>query len=235
MTGTSVAKEPNSFMATEREYGDFVFDYEFKVDDKLNSGVQFRSHSRPEYQKGRVHGYQCEIDPSARAWSAGIYDEGRRGWLNDLTQNKAAGAAFKHNDWNAVRIEAVGDGIRTWLNGVPAADLRDAMDQTGFIALQVHGVGSDANKIGTQVQWRNLSIEDRGRHEWKPIFDGKTLDGWKPMPGGHWEVRDGAIRGTSPSSEARHGMLIHAVSARRLHRALQVQGDQGEQRVLLPL
>ena len=108
-----------------------------------------------------------------------------------------------------MRIEAVGDGIRTWLNGVPAADLRDAMDQTGFIALQVHGVGNDAGKIGTQVQWRNLVIRDLGRHEWKPIFDGKTLEGWKPMPGGQWEVRDGAIHGTSPASEARHGMLIH--------------------------
>jgi hypothetical protein len=208
VTGTSVPKTPNSFMASEKEYGDFELEYEFKVDEQLNSGVQIRSHSSADYQKGRVHGYQVEIDPSARAWSAGIYDEGRRGWLNDLKNNPKAGAAFKHNDWNKVRVEAMGDSIKTWLNGVPAADLRDAMDQTGFIALQVHGVGSDEKKVGTQVQWRNLRIKDLGRHIWRPIFDGRSLDGWKPTPGGRWEVTNGEIHGTNPPDDARHGILL---------------------------
>lgn len=42
----------------------------------------------------------------------------------------------------------------------------------------------------------------------KPLFDGKTLNGWTPTPGGKWEVRDGAIVGTSPKSERRHGILL---------------------------
>ncbi|MGI8601912.1 MAG: 3-keto-disaccharide hydrolase [Verrucomicrobiales bacterium] len=208
VTGTSVLKEPNSFMATEKEYGDFVLEYEFKVDDQLNSGVQIRSHSRPDNHNGRVHGYQIEIDPSARAWSGGLYDEGRRGWLDDLKDNPKAGAAFKHGDWNKVRVEAIGDSIKTWINDVAAADLRDAMDQTGFIALQVHGVGSDAKKVGTQVQWRNLRIKDLGRHDWQPLFDGKTLTGWKATPGGEWKVENGVIHGTSPAGDPRHGILL---------------------------
>ena len=44
--------------------------------------------------------------------------------------------------------------------------------------------------------------------EFKPIFDGKTLKGWTPAPGGKWEVKDGAIVGTSPKSERRHGILL---------------------------
>ncbi len=208
ITGTSVAKEPNSFMASEKDYGDFELEYEFKVDPKLNSGVQIRSHSKADYQKGRVHGYQVEIDPSARAWSAGIYEEARRGWLNDLKANKTAGAAFKQNEWNKVRVVAVGDSLRTWINDVPAADLRDAGEQTGFFAFQVHGVGNDADKVGTQVQWRNIRLKDLGRHEWKPIFDGNSLAGWKPTPGGSWEVKDGAIHGTNPATDARHGLLL---------------------------
>ncbi|MBT6450779.1 MAG: DUF1080 domain-containing protein [Verrucomicrobiales bacterium] len=44
--------------------------------------------------------------------------------------------------------------------------------------------------------------------EFKPIFDGKTLRGWTPAPGGKWEVKDGAIVGTSPKSERRHGILL---------------------------
>jgi len=208
ITGTSVAAEPNSFLATEKEYADFQLAYEFKVDPKLNSGVQFRSHSRPDFKKGQVHGYQAEIDPSPRAWTAGIYEEGRRGWLQNLTANDAARAAFKQGEWNAVRIRAVGDSIRTWLNDVPAADLRDAGEIAGFIAFQVHGVGKDADKIGTRVHWRNIQLQDLGRHAWKPIFDGATLDGWTATPGGQWEVKDGAIRGTSPASDPRHGLLL---------------------------
>ena len=208
LTGTSVAAEPNSFLATTKEYGDFQLTYEFKVDPRLNSGVQIRSHSRTDFKNGQVHGYQAEIDPSDRAWTAGIYEEGRRGWLQNLTANEAARKAFKQGDWNTVRIRAVGDSIRTWLNGVPAADLRDAGETAGFIAFQVHGVGQEADKVGTQVQWRQIALQDLGRHEWKPLFDGSSLNGWTATPGGQWEVKDGAIRGTSPASDPRHGLLL---------------------------
>ena len=133
--GIAVPNTPNSFLRTEKEYGDFILEVEFKVDSTLNSGVQIRSHSLPDYRNGQVHGYQVEIDPSDRGWSGGIYDEGRRGWLNPLSGNDKARYAFKQNDWNHYRIEAIGDRIRTWINGVPAADLVDSMTQKGFIAL----------------------------------------------------------------------------------------------------
>lgn len=211
ITGTSVPNTPNSFLTTEKYYSDFILEYEFKVDEELNSGVQIRSNSIPEYRKGQVHGYQVEIDPDTkrnRMWTAGIYEEGRRGWLNDLAKNDAARAAFKPGEWNKIRVKAIGDRIQTWLNGVPAADLIDSMTQTGFIGLQVHGIGRDESKIGKQVSWRNIRIADLGKHEWQPLFNGKTLDGWKPLPGGKWEVVDGMIRGTSNKEGKRHGILL---------------------------
>ena len=107
LVGKSVSGQPNSFMATEQEYGDFILEFEVKCDPSLNSGVQFRSESLPDYQNGRVHGYQCEIDPSDRAWSGGIYDEARRGWLVTLTDNDAGRAAYKRDDWNKYRIAAI--------------------------------------------------------------------------------------------------------------------------------
>jgi hypothetical protein len=211
IVGTSVPSTGNSFLTTEKYYSDFLLEYEFKVDEDLNSGVQIRSNSFPDYRKGQVHGYQVEIDPDTkrnRMWTAGIYDEGRRGWLNDLKDNDTAREAFKPGQWNKIKVEAIGDRIRTWLNDVPAADLVDSMTQTGFIGLQVHGIGKDEEKIGKQVRWQNIRIVDLGKHAWKPLFDGKSLAGWTPTPGGKWEVVDGVIKGTSPASERRHGILL---------------------------
>jgi hypothetical protein len=63
----------------------------------MNSGIQVRSESTKDYRNGRVHGYQIEIDPSDRAWSGDVYDEGRRGWLYPLVYNPSAQCAFKTN------------------------------------------------------------------------------------------------------------------------------------------
>ncbi|MEX2579855.1 MAG: family 16 glycoside hydrolase [Verrucomicrobiales bacterium] len=160
IVGETVPKTPNSFLCTEKDYGDFILEVEFKVDPTLNCGVQIRSLSKPDYKDGRVHGYQVEIDPSDRGWSGGIYDEGRNGWLDDLSDNPEASYAFKQNDWNRYRVEAVGDRVRTWINGVPAADLTDDTTAKGFVALQVHGIGNREEKL--QVRYRNIRIQDLG-------------------------------------------------------------------------
>ncbi len=168
--GNSVPNTGNSFLCTKRDYTNFVLEVEFKVQSGLNSGVQIRSHvfDKPTEVKdkektikiaaGRVHGYQVEIDPSARAWSGGIYDEGRRGWLNNLKENEPARKAFKAGEWNKYRIEAKGDSLKTWINGVAAADLKDSLSPAGFIALQVHGVGKKADEM--EVRFRNIRIKE---------------------------------------------------------------------------
>ncbi|MBI5387788.1 MAG: DUF1080 domain-containing protein [Verrucomicrobia bacterium] len=180
IVGTSVPNTGNSFLCTEKDYANFILEIEFKVDSKLNSGIQIRSqcfdqptpctdaNGQPvKDAKGtplkvpadRVHGYQVEIDPSPRAYSGGIYDEGRRGWLFDLKGKPEAQKAFKKDAWNKYRIECKGDSIRTWVNGVPAADLKDAVTPKGLIALQVHGIGKDETKIGTKICWRSVRIQ----------------------------------------------------------------------------
>jgi hypothetical protein len=156
IVGATTTGSPNSFLCTEKEYGDFILELDVMVDPELNSGIQIRSHSLEELNNGRVHGYQVEIDPSDRAWSGGIYDEGRRGWLDDLEDNEPARKAFKRYDWNHYKIEAIGPRIRTWINGVPAADLVDSMDATGFIGLQVHSHA----KEGLEVKWKNIKLQD---------------------------------------------------------------------------
>lgn len=203
--GTTVLNSPNSFLCTKEKYSDFILEFDTWFDPKMNSGVQFRSESSPDYQNGRVHGYQVELDPSSRAWSGGIYDEGRRGWLYTLDNNSAGQKALKVGDWNHYRVEAIGNSIRTWVNGIPCADLLDAMTPSGFIALQVHSIGKDEAKAGLQVKWKNIRIitenldkyktpyapvipqvnfldnvlTEREKQEgWKLLFDGKSSAGW---------------------------------------------------------
>lgn len=195
----TVGPGSNTFLRTEKEYGDFILKLEVKLDVPGNSGIQFRSHQKEG--DGRVYGYQAEIDPSARAWSGGIYDEARRGWLATLAGNDAARQAFKVDDWNTYEIRAVGPSIKTWVNGVPCADLLDVADLSGFIALQVH-----AGKQGV-IRWRNIRLKDLGQSEWKPLV-GDDLTGWEKIGGGQWSYEQGVIRGTSSKEESRHGHLI---------------------------
>lgn len=156
IVGVSVHDSPNTFLATKEHYEDFILEVDYKVHSSMNSGIQIRSNSIASYRDGRVHGYQVEIDPSDRGWTGGIYDESRRGWLFEV-HDSTAQDAFKPEKWNTFRIEAIGDTIKTWNNGVPVAHLVDDMTPEGFIALQVHGIDKDA-QAGTKVYWRNIRI-----------------------------------------------------------------------------
>lgn len=237
MVGTTVAGTPNSFMCTEQSYGDFILELDFMVDSNFNSGIQFRSLSYPEYQKGRVHGYQVEIDPSPRAWTAGIYDEARLGWLYPLNAdgNEPARMAFRQNVWNHLRLEAIGPSMKTFLNGIPVANLLDETSPEGFIAFQVHSI-YDSSMIGKQVRWKNIRIatenlekfstpsnapeksylinrlsENELKNGYKLLFDGSTVNGWRrayddKFPEKGWEVKDGILTVLkSDGAESRNG------------------------------
>jgi len=202
IVGTSVPGSPNTFLCTRRHYGDFILEFEVKVDQGLNSGVQIRSHAVPGYYGGSVYGCQVEI-ASVPGTGGGIYDERRRGWLDKPGPESEARGAFKAGGWNKYRVEASGAWIRTWVNDVPVAEMADCMDLVGFIGLQVHSAGEIKS-----VRWRNVRIKDLGRHVWKPVFNGKDLNGWHTLGGGRWRVSDGVIAGTGKKTEKRHGLLV---------------------------
>src|SRR5437762_8689843 len=226
IVGTTVAASSNSFLITEKEFGDFVLELESKIDDTTsNSGIQLRSHVDPtgNNRSGKVFGYQYELDPSARKWTAGIYDEGRRDWLYPLSLNHAAQNAFRLGEYNKIKVECFGNTIRTWINGQPAAMLVDTVDKKGFIGLQVHAVNKpeDAGKkvyfknirlmpitkpsadFSTSVYVMNTIPNNLTAYEkksgWKLLFDGKDSKGWRGaykdhFPDTGWEVKNGLLR-----------------------------------------
>ena len=182
IVGESIAGTANSFLCTQRAFGDFELELDFRVDPALNSGVQIRSEVFPDARRieiegttielppDRVHGYQVEIDMDPardRWWSGGIYDESRRGWLDPAgEQDGPRGAAFtaqgrrlaRGGEWSTLRIVARGAEIATWLDGEPRAHLSDSMTPSGLIALQVHGVGDDRSKAGLKVRFRDIRV-----------------------------------------------------------------------------
>ncbi len=204
LVGTTFPGNTKTFLATQKEYGNFILELDFKADEGLNSGVQFRSRTSADYRKGIVSGYQVEIDPvqkelyakyppnltqageliaagkQPRNWTGGIYDEKRREWIGDLSKNEAARKAFKPGQWNHIRLEATGDVMRTWINNVPAATVVDFVTPNGFIGLQVH---ETTEEKPMKIRFKNIRIQDLGLNAeqadtYDPfISDYKTGDG----------------------------------------------------------
>ncbi len=222
IVGTTAVNSPNSFLCTNEKFSDFVLEMDLWVEKDMNSGIQFRSESNPEFENGRVFGYQCEIDPSERAWSGGIYDEARRGWLYPLDLNPGAKTAFKNGEWNHYKIECIGNSIKTWVNGIACAQIFDDVTKKGFIALQVHSIGNDASKAGEKIHWKNIRIKTKNlkplpydgiyvenlllnnlsepekEQGFELLFDGKSTANFRSANGNSfpekgWEVKDGIL------------------------------------------
>jgi hypothetical protein len=227
IVGTTRTGTPNSFLATDKSYGDFVLEFEARQSvGPTNSGVQFRSHSKPEVMQGRVHGPQMDLDPSERQWTGGLYDEAMRGWWYPSTLNPQPGL-YKFDEWNQVRIEAIGPSMRTWINGVLTAYVIDDSYKDGFIALQVHSIDKPED-AGRQIQWRNLRIKEAAtpspaespifvrntrpndlseverQQGWRLLWDGKSAEGWRSATGGKfpgqgWRMDNGELIVTGKS------------------------------------
>jgi hypothetical protein len=222
IVGQSVPGEKNSFLVTEKTYGDFILEFDVRQDvAPTNSGVQFRSLSTPDFENGRVHGYQADIDPSERQWSGGIYEEAQRGWFYTGEMNPPGKALYKFGEWNHYRIEAIGPRLRVWINNGAASDVIDDATKEGFFGLQIHEI-KGPEEAGRTTTWKNLLLQTRNlaprppmgifirnnlpnnldpeekAQGWRLLWDGKSTKGWRSatgdaFPAKGWVTTSGAL------------------------------------------
>lgn len=217
IVGKCVPNTPgNTFLCTEKKFGNFVLKLQYQFLEAGNSGIQFRSAARPEGNGERVYGYQYEMRPAGDA-TGRIYDEGRRGhkfgiiWLDAHTPQDrldVAQAGCHEGDWNDVEIQCIGPSIKTWLNGRLVVDMFDSFSMKGFFGLQIHSGQSGS------VAWRNIRVRDLGESKWEPFFV-KGDDGTYQLANARFVLpeewsftSDGVLHGVHAKSQGRDGLVI---------------------------
>ncbi len=159
-------RKPNTtehtFVTTKKKYSDFILEIDFKMDAPgFSTGVLLRcADANSDTAKVRLYGYQVKIDNTARNWTGGIFDDFGPNWkwMYDLSNNEPARQAFKKNDWNTFRIEALGNNIKVWLNGVASTNLINDKYTNGYIALKIHALPKSAKVEGSLMHFKNIRI-----------------------------------------------------------------------------
>ena len=154
----------HAYLTTEEFFGDFILELDLKIIGDLNTGVLLRGVSDPNFEDGKLHGYQMEIDQSPRQWTGGIYEEMGRGWLYSLEGKETARKAYKPSEWNHYRIEAIGQHFRIWVNGTPTLHMIDGKTAQGVIGFQIHKLSQQGG--GGVIYMRNINIisDKAGNH-----------------------------------------------------------------------
>lgn len=141
--------EEYGYLATNESFKDFELNLDFKQEADGNSGVFIRS----SLDGTKISGWQVEVAPPGND-TGGIYESYGRGWLEKIPEEKED--ILKPEDWNHLRIRAVGNRVTTWLNGQQMVDMTDEKigAAEGSIALQIHSGG------GIKVRWKNINLHE---------------------------------------------------------------------------
>lgn len=154
--GSLAEKVPhNEFLATKKSYANFELRLRFKLigtEGFVNGGVQFRSQRIPNHFE--MIGYQADMGDG---YYGSLYDESRRKKTLAAPDKELIEKTLKKDDWNDYRIRCEGRHIQLWINGVQTVDYTEpdeTIEQTGLIAVQVHGNGK------TEAYYKDIVIEE---------------------------------------------------------------------------
>ena len=148
LIGESDAKLTENYLWTEKEYGDFVLEFDVRWIGEIDSGVELR---KPSMQ------LQLGVSRSLKRDMSGSFYVGRAAGYPEAGQAKEA-AKLMHPDgqWKSFRLEAVGPNFTVWINGQKAAHYTDEkFPGAAPLGLQIHG------GLKMKVEYRNLRAAAR--------------------------------------------------------------------------
>lgn len=160
IVGETTAENPtegNTFLIWRAgDVDDFELEFEYRISDKGNSGVQYRSRDFGDFVVG---GYQADFEGGPR-YSGILYEEKGRGILcqrgervviaadgqkapgEPIAESAKLQEAIRQGEWNTYRIVAKGPKLQHVINGQLMSETVDEQDgkrsEQGVLALQVH-------------------------------------------------------------------------------------------------
>jgi putative membrane-bound dehydrogenase-like protein len=145
IVGKTAGLKRNEFLKSQMTVDDFRLTVKVKlVPNKENSGIQFHSEPLPD---GEMRGPQADV---GLGWWGKLYEENGRGLIWD----RPGDPHVKVDDWNDYEVVAVGNRVRTWLNGKRCVDLEDdKVARRGIFGLQLHAGGP------MEVRFKDMKLE----------------------------------------------------------------------------
>lgn len=120
----------------------------FRISDKGNSGLYFRANPPADKSDGFPRGYEAQIDNHSDAFTGWI-------WKPGTPSGKAKALITKDNEWFTIKVRAVGDVIKVWVNGEFMSELKDSEYKEGRFAIQGHNPGQTVE--AKELYYRDLS------------------------------------------------------------------------------
>lgn len=152
LVGNQEKDHKGGLIGTEKKYGDFEIELEFKNDEPADSGLFLRTR-----EDGM--GYQITIDYLKTGYIGSLYAPAEGGFIQ---VNKLWQQYFKKGKWNTLRarIEGQPAHVQAWLNGFKTIDFtdhRERFPREGYIGLQVHG-GEGSWGDASRARYRNIRV-----------------------------------------------------------------------------
>ena len=164
----------HSFVRTNKKYKDFILEVDFKRDRTIDSGILFRAESAPDTAFNALFGYMVKVDPSpTRLWTGGVLLDFGNGlnWLHPLQDNDRSRHAEKEGSWNRLRVEAIGNIIKVWINDIPTVHLVDDKYKEGYVALKIHYLGGEKEKENLEIAYKNIRIISKNPQKYSRVID----------------------------------------------------------------
>ena len=199
------------WLRSTRQYADFTLRLQFRylTEDPGSgrvgvSGVFLRTPATSTYQSGwpenslevqlaNRQGGRPAIPGDAR-WGGAVLRHGNPGGPTSFDTRTALRSYGKTGEWQALEIQAIGDAIHVTLNGSYLGVASAGGNARGYIGLQAETGGIEFRSIAINEGSKGL-LTGRSSEGFIPLFDGKTLNGWRPQnpQSQGFDIKDGAL------------------------------------------